>query len=393
MIVTVRRADTYSVVPAGAAEFLASRDAWNALAERVRYPSVFCGWEWTVTWWEHYGAGRELRLLMIYCNGELKGILPLFLQRQLAGRDARVGRVLGYCTATDLYPDPLDIVCAEMDADACIEAVLAYLRQSARDWDVLHLRFLTEDGHLLQSMGDVRGYHARIEQVSAAPYIPITGSYDDYLGKLSANERSNIRRRRRKLIEGRGAVYTDFRSDDAQQVLHTLFELHEKRAADKKIDSSFARVDVFTFHRDLLDRLDRNRVWLRGIRQNNEIVAVFYGFTAGGRVSYYQLGYDPHWADFSPGSVLLQETIREAFDRGLTEYNFLQGDEPFKYRWTQEARALYAVDLFNRSLCGYLSRSLTAVKHLLKSTKKRRTAAISSKNRMICPPWGHQVRA
>ncbi|MGB7540913.1 MAG: GNAT family N-acetyltransferase [Burkholderiales bacterium] len=392
MNVVVGRADSYSVVPAGAAEFLACRDAWNALAGGVRYPSVFCGWEWTATWWEHYGAGRELRLLMIYRNGELKGILPLFLQRQLAGRNGRVGRVLGYCTAADLYPDPLDIVCAETDAEACIEAVLAYLRHSARDWDVLHLRFLTEDGHLLRSMGGARGYRARTEQISAAPYISIKGSYDDYLGELSANERSNIRRRRRKLIEGQGAVYTDFRSDDAQQVLHTLFELHEKRAAEKKIDSSFARVDVFTFHRDLLNRLDRNRVWLRGLRQNNEIVAVFYGFIAGGRVSYYQLGYDPHWADFSPGSVLLQETIREAFDRGLTEYNFLQGEEEFKYRWTQQARPLYAVDLFNGSLCGQLSMSLTAAKHLLKSVKKRRPVAISTKNRTVCGPWGRQVR-
>jgi CelD/BcsL family acetyltransferase involved in cellulose biosynthesis len=102
MIAAVRCADTYSVVLAGAEEFLASRHAWNDLAERVRYPSIFCGWEWTATWWEHYGAGRQLRLLMIYCNGQLKGILPLFLQRQLAGRDARVGRVR-YCTAADLY--------------------------------------------------------------------------------------------------------------------------------------------------------------------------------------------------------------------------------------------------------------------------------------------------
>jgi len=391
MMVTVQRAEAYSAVPTGAAEFLASRHKWNALAEKVRYPSVFCSWDWIATWWEHYSAGRELRLLMIYCDGQLKGILPLFLQRRWAGRDARVGRILGYCTATDLYPDPLDIVCADVDADACIEAVLAYLQRPPRDWDVLHLRFLTEDGHLLRAMGDARAYRARIEKVSAAPYIPITGSYDDYLGELSANERSNIRRRRRKLIEGRGAVYTDFRSDDAQRVLHTLFELHQRRAAEKNIDSSFGRDGVFAFHRDLLNRLDRNRVWLRGLRQNNEIIAVFYGFVAGGRISYYQLGYDPRWADFSPGSVLLQETIREAFDGGLTEYNFLQGEEEFKYRWTRQARPLYAVDLFNSSLCGHVSRSLTAVKQLLKSTKERRAAALSAKKTAICGPWEPQV--
>jgi len=393
MTTTVSQADEYSVVPAGATEFFSSRHAWNMLAERVRYPSVFCGWDWTATWWEHYGAGRELRLLMIYSHGELKGILPLFLQKQLPGRNTRIGRVLGYCTAADLYPDPLDIVCADTDAEPCIKAVLTYLQRSNRDWDVLHLRYLTEDGHLLRSLGDASGYRLRIEQVSAAPYIQISGSYDGYLGKLSANERSNIRRRRRKLLEGQGAEYTDFRSDDAHQVLRTLFELHEKRAAEKGIDSSFARADVLAFHRDLLSRLDRDRLWLRGLRKNNETIAVYYGYLAGHRVSYYQLGYDPRWADFSPGSVLLQETIREAFDGGLKEYNFLQGEEEFKYRWTQQVRPLYAVDLFNGSLCGHLSWSLTAAKHLLKSLKKRAAAVKFTNSRMNCRPCGREILA
>jgi CelD/BcsL family acetyltransferase involved in cellulose biosynthesis len=364
----------YSVVPANSADFLASRQAWNALVDRMRYPSVFCGWDWVATWWEHFGSGRELWPLLIYRDGELKGVLPLFSQRRLAGREARVGRVLGYCAATDLHPDPLDIVSAEADADACAEAALAYLRRSARDWDVLHLQFLTGDGHLVRSMGAARAYSAHTEQVSEAPYIPIKGNYDDYLGRLSANERSHIRRRRRRLIEEQGAAYTDFRSHDAQEVLQTLFELHERRAAEKRIHSSFARPDVLAFHRDLLIRLDRSRVWLRGLCRGPEIIAVFYGYVAGGRISYYQTGHAPLWGEFSPGSVLLQETIREAFDAGMAEYNFLQGEEEFKYRWTEHVRPLYTVDLFNGSLCGRLSRSMSAAKRLLKPLKRAATA-------------------
>ena len=365
---------SYSVVPANEGDLLASRRVWNVLVERMRYPSVFCGWEWMASWWEHFGDGQKLHTLMIYRDGELRGILPLYLLRRSPVRHARVGRVLGYCTAADLYPDPLDIVSAEADAEACIEAALSYLRDSASDWDVLYLRFLAEDSNLFRVLGRARAYSPRIEQVSVAPYIPITGSYDDYLGGLSANERSNVRRRRRKLIQGRSAEYTDFRSDDPQQVLKTLFELHQKRSAEKGIDSSFARTEVLAFFRDLLNRLDPSHGWLRGIRCGGETVASFCGFVAGDKLSYYQLGYDPAWSEFSPGSVLLQETIREAFDRGMGEYNFLQGGEAFKYRWARQARPLYSVDLFNLSSCGQVSRALRAAHSILKSARKRGNA-------------------
>ena len=370
----------YIAVLANTAELRASRREWNALVERMRYPSVFSGWEWISTWWEHFGAEPDLRTLMVYRDGELKGILPLYLSRRSAARHARVGRVLSYCAAADLYPDPLDIICAAEDAQGCGEAVLNYLRHPALDWDVLHLRFLTENSLLLRDLSHAAEYSPRVEQVSVAPYIPIAGSYDDYLDGLSANERSNIRRRRRKLIDAQGAAYTDFRSDDPQHVLGALFELHQRRAAEKRIDSSFARTEVLSFVRVLLTRLNRGSVWLRGIRHGSETIAVFLGFVAGGRLAYYQLGYEPAWSEFSPGSVLLQETIREAFESGLGEYNFLQGGEAFKHRWAREVRPLYAVDLFNRSFHGQLSRSLRAARRVLKPVEERGAPAVGAEN-------------
>ena len=123
----------------------------------------------------------------------------------------------------------------------------------------------------------------------------------------------------------------------------------------KKIRSSFARPKVVQFHLELLRLLPPGQIWLRGLQYRGTLIAVFYGFVLGGRLSYYQLGHDPSWSGYSPGAVLLQETIREAFDKRLSEYNFLQGEESFKFRWAKAMRSLYSVDLFNRSPLGRLS--------------------------------------
>jgi CelD/BcsL family acetyltransferase involved in cellulose biosynthesis len=357
----------YAVEVAGIEVLRSSKAEWNALVASMRYATVFCNWEWICTWWEHFGTGRDLRVLMIRRNGRLKGVLPLFSEWRFFGRDGRVGRALGYCGATDLHPDPLDIISAPADAGECFDAALDYLWNSAKDWDVLHFRFLTEDSDLLRGLTGASRGDVAAKTISKAPYILITGTYENYLRGLSGNERSKIGRCRRKLMDGQGAIYTDLASEDKQRILQILLDLHRKRAAEKKIQSSFARTDVIAFHRDLLNRMDPSQVWLRGLRRGDEVIAVFYGYALGGRVFYYQLGHSPEWGAFSPGTVLLHETIREAFERGYTEYNLLQGEEDYKYRWTGQIRQLYAVDMFNRSLCGRLSRRAIGAKRWLKS--------------------------
>lgn len=343
------------------------KEDWNALVVSMRYPTVFCTWEWTYTWWQHFGAGRRLRLLLLRRNGQLVGVLPLYSERRMVSSDGRIGRVLGYCSASDLFPDPLDIVSAKADARECAEAALAYWERNARDWDVLHLRFLAEDSELLRCAASGGPGGARAARISGAPYIAITGSYEDYLGTLSGNERSKIGRSRRKLMEQKSVEYVDLGAEGASQALRALLALHAKRAGAKKMHSTFARADVIAFHRDFLSLIAPGHVWLRGLRLHGELIAAFYGYTVGGRIAYYQLGHDPAWANYSPGAVLLQETIREAFARGFAEYNFLQGEEAFKFRWTSQIRWLQAVDVYNRSALGRMSRWAVGAKRQLKA--------------------------
>ena len=58
----------------------------------------------------------------------------------------------------------------------------------------------------------------------------------------------------------------------------------------------------------------------------------------GDKFNYYQSGYDPAWAGKSVGLVLLARTVQDAFAEGLQEFDFLRGDEAYKYRWLPEVR-------------------------------------------------------
>jgi CelD/BcsL family acetyltransferase involved in cellulose biosynthesis len=45
-------------------------------------------------------------------------------------------------------------------------------------------------------------------------------------------------------------------------------------------------------------------------------------------------GFDPELRRFGPGTLLVRETLKHAFDRGLERYEFLGADDPYKLVWT-----------------------------------------------------------
>ena len=58
---------------------------------------------------------------------------------------------------------------------------------------------------------------------------------------------------------------------------------------------------------------------------------MLYCFNHGGKGYYYQGGFEPQLARYSPGTVLTAHAIRDAIDRGASEFDFLRGDEPYKH--------------------------------------------------------------
>jgi CelD/BcsL family acetyltransferase involved in cellulose biosynthesis len=60
----------------------------------------------------------------------------------------------------------------------------------------------------------------------------------------------------------------------------------------------------------------------------------------------YNSGYDPDlFAHLSPGNVLVSYTIEEAMRLGRTRYDFLRGDEIYKFRFGAEAEPVYDLEI------------------------------------------------
>lgn len=131
--------------------------------------------------------------------------------------------------------------------------------------------------------------------------------------------------------------------------------------------------DLFGFHRDALWMLgERNLARIYTMRIAGTPIASYYILNHGRYHAMYQSGYDPAFASLSPGLVLLARTIEDAFALEAREYDFLRGQEAYKYDWANDERQTVRLSLIRPNWAGM---SLAAV-DLAKAEGRRLAKAV-----------------
>jgi CelD/BcsL family acetyltransferase involved in cellulose biosynthesis len=295
------------------------RGDWSALAEAGG--NLFSTWEWADCWWRHYGAERRAMPLSCFDgDGRLVAILPLCIDRR---KPLRLARFIGHGAADELGP-----ICAPADRVAALDALGAARSAAPEGWSLLLVdRLIADHGWTLPS-------RARTLRHESSPVVSIAGlDWDGYLATRSANFRSQVRRKERKLQREHGLSYR--LCDDPQRLdadMASLFLLHDERWGEEG-SGAFDSVRQ-AFHLDFA-RVALERGWLRlWIAEiDGRAVAAWHGFRFGGSEWYYQSGRDPEWERSSIGLVLMAHTLRSAIEDGMGTYRLLRGGETYKDRF------------------------------------------------------------
>jgi CelD/BcsL family acetyltransferase involved in cellulose biosynthesis len=178
------------------------------------------------------------------------------------------------------------------------------------------------------------------------PRIPLTGTYAELLGSLGRRE--NLRRREKWLHKQPGVSIEVARTpEEARIAVERFLELHRARWSVEGGSDGLTDARHDAFHRVAVQQL-AHRGWLRlyTLFAARRPVASVYGVVHKGKFLYYQSGYDPAWASKSVGLVLLARTVQDAFGEGLSEFDFLHGNEAYKTQWARAERWTIQVRLF-----------------------------------------------
>jgi CelD/BcsL family acetyltransferase involved in cellulose biosynthesis len=305
----------------GARALEATAPLWRRL-EAEEEPPPFQTLGWAKAWLTHLGGGAEPWIALV---GEpAAGLLALALRR-VSG--VRVLSLLGHGTSD--YLGPLG---SARDPER-LEAIARALRRESRRFDLVDLLSLHADPAQRAALARGLGRGARERAYERCPLVRIDGSWEDYLKTRSANQRKNAKRLARR-VGAHGDVVIEQEKPSAE-----LFEqLVEVERASWKWEhglSSLRDPARRAFLREiLLGGGVRHELWTCRVEAS---LAAFAIVLLGGRTRYYYLA---SFREDVPrvGSLLLQSLLEKSFAGGVNEFDFLQGDEPYKFEWANAER-------------------------------------------------------
>lgn len=294
-------------------------EAWRALADAAPEATPFQTWEWHASWWRHYGRGKQAHVVLLHEGGELAGLMPLV---RSSGPWTSL-RAMGGGPSDYLHP--LALPGREREV---AEALVAHVR-SVDGIDLVDLHQVRDDRALAAALPS----RTALAQARCL-VLDLPPTYDAFLQSLSKSLRYDVRRMDKPAFAKSGARVRTLAADEVQAGLDAFFETHRMRWRKRGLPGAFVGARIQRFHREWASlAAPRGWIWLSVLEVEGRTVGTLYAMRLRDTCYFYQAGFDPACSALSPGTVLVAHTVRRAIDEGLTQFDFLRGDEPYKRRW------------------------------------------------------------
>ena len=350
--------------------------AWRRLHGEAAAASIFNDWAWQSAWWRQYGAGRELRLLVASRGAAIVGVLGAYVETRLQlGLPARVLRLIG--DGGDTYPDDLGPLLAPGEERA-VGGALATALLGLPGYDVARLVDIDSASQFpaaFSAAAGAAGLKCSRERGQQIAYVRLPRDWNAFLYSVSAHRRSQIRRNRAKLARAQGTRF--FVWSDAERLaaaVARLAEIHRQRWGGAS--AAFASAQYREVHlATMRDALARGRLRLYCLEIGGAIAAMLYCYRLRNRIYVVQAGFDPKYAQWRPGSVLIDHALEHAIGEGNEIFDFLRGEHEYKDRLATDWRETVSMSAFRPTIGAvafrarhvYLERTKAKVRSLANS--------------------------
>ena len=339
-----------------------SAEAWDALAGRTPWATPFSRHCVQRAWWNAYGSTAHDTTLVVSDEAnpdEIVGIVPLMHRHELEPGDLAARTILRHRPGPALRPVPASatavffgasyhadyatVLAAPARLNPVCEAVVTWLAaQDQSRWDVVDLRRLRAGDPAVDALAKALEWAAPAacwsvtrEQEDVCPIVTLVPGtdYEGYLATLGGKERHEIRRKVRR-AEAAGEVTLE-RSANPIDDLDAFVELHQKRwGAEGLFPPTDGGAASRRFFAGLFeDCAPSGLVDLSFLTVGGRRIAAGVTFDAGDAVYYYNAGVDPEARELSPGVVLCGRYLEAAIALGRGRFDFLRGNEGYKYEW------------------------------------------------------------
>ena len=201
------------------------------------------------------------------------------------------------------------------------------------EWDALSLFSLSEESPTLALLPEAarsRGCAVEIVQQEVCPGRDLPENWEEYVAGLTKKHRHELRRKLRRLNTAEGARW--YSLTDPLEVEDAMGDFLELLAMSRHDKAEFLTPQREKFFRALASTLSREGLLsLFFMEIEGSRVASAMTFDYGGSRLLYNSGYNPAFGYYSVGLLLKALSVKNAIEDGKSYYDFLRGNERYKY--------------------------------------------------------------
>jgi len=310
------------------------RQAWDEAVIELG-GSIYMSYDWSRTWWEFYGTGKELRIFLFRKEHRFVGIVPIYIDRVGFGPvRCSIARMVGSNIPPKVFDPPIQKDFAEF----ILREILKQLFEKDA-CDVLSLGPMSELHEAAGKMKDAALKSSLVKEcrvvqgVHSVFWLP--HSMEEYYQALSKNERKNRRkyelRTLKKEFDTRVEVLCT--PEQVEQEFEDFVRQHTLHWNEQGMPGHFLAWPKATEYNRALVKAQAKLGRTRFVRilANNHVISNQYAFAFGNSYVWElpaQAG-GKQWERFSLGPTgivtMIDAAIREGKSRlegGLAHYDY-----------------------------------------------------------------------
>jgi CelD/BcsL family acetyltransferase involved in cellulose biosynthesis len=315
---------------------------WNSLLRDSQSMTVFLTWEWLEAWAECFlKDDRTLFVLCVWRGEKLIGIAPWYIQR--ARRGAFSLREVRFLGSPESGADYLDVILKKGKERVVAETLYKFLFGPGRqEWDELRLSDVPAESLFLLNFLNAlesRGKFVELRRHAYLPQIPLPNTSFAFFSSLSSHRRRRVRQDMRRLANEQRFDHVIFSDERTEAGLTRFFALYDKLSGYDD-GPRLAR-----FLKALGAKDDASRwiqVELLTVGQRDVAGLLYLRFRR--HVAVLKMVSDKGFSrQISVGNLLISMSIERAIENGMLCYDFLKGDENYKFHWARGGRATVCI--------------------------------------------------
>jgi len=345
-MVTIERISDFS-------DFIKLETCWNSILKQSEVDIPFLTFEWLSCWWKSYGANSELFVLVIKEDQEIIGFAPLMKTRT----KLRCFNVRAIEFIANFHSNRCGFILTKNKSSA-IDAILVYLGRQSKEYDLLVLNLIEENSSTdlgLQTSLRNKDYRYLRINSSTSPFLAINTVWDSFFSTLPKGFRKEISYRKRLIAKNQSVSFVEYYQDNIFEALRNLLSVSRSTWQYNNGTAIASEASNINFYCRLA-QLAAKKSWLNISFLNTDSGPVAFEFKLiFNRTTYLlKMGFNAAYSRFSPGVILLEHAIKNAFGNGSKEFDFLGESDQYKLQWTSQLRFHKKYWIFSSSLTGSL---------------------------------------